>query len=320
MVKSDEELIEVWLRDKSPDSQRCYLHDVKAFFAFVKKPLREVTTEDIQAFGGNLGHLSASSQGRHIATIKSLTRFGQRLGYLESNVGRPVKKPKAEMPGALSVLDAGSVSKMIEGEPNPRNRALLRLMANTGLRISEICALRVGDVRPCGDSGQVTVSRKGAARPWTLTLDATVWEEIAPLCGAHPDAPVFRSRNEGGHLDRSMVHRIIKDAAARVGLPGKVSASWIRNSHMVYELSRGASMLSVQEKIGHASLTTTARYCARAGFGMPVDSRRNGATSPVRLENVYLARDVDTLLQAAGVSRPDSLILCRARIEYYYEH
>lgn len=91
---------------------------------------------------------------------------------------------------------------------------------------------------------------------WTKTL----WDRIDILRGdAGPDDPVFRSR-EGGALDPSQVHRIMKDAAKRAKLPAEVSAHWLRHAHASHALTRGCPVHVVRSTLGHASLQTTTRY------------------------------------------------------------
>ena len=80
------------------------------------------------------------------------------------------------------------------------------------------------------------------------------------LRGAEPDDPVFRSRKGGAALDPSAVHRIVKAAAARAGLPEAISAHWLRHAHVSHALDRGAPAHLVQATVGHASLATTSRY------------------------------------------------------------
>jgi integrase/recombinase XerD len=70
---------------------------------------------------------------------------------------------------------------------------------------------------------------------------------------------VFRSA-KGGHLDPSQVHRVVKVAAARAGLPPGLSAHWLRHAHASHALDRGAPVSLVQVTLGHASVATTGRY------------------------------------------------------------
>jgi integrase/recombinase XerD len=76
---------------------------------------------------------------------------------------------------------------------------------------------------------------------------------------SRPDDPVFRSP-EGGHLDPSQVHRIVKAAAARAGLSDAVPAHWLRHAHSSHSLERGAPIHLVSATFGHASVATTGRY------------------------------------------------------------
>ena len=126
--------------------------------------------------------------------------------------------------------------------------------------------LRVRDLQPNGDAGQVTVFGKGG-RTRTILLKPSIWEDLRTLCaGVEPNAPVFRSRKGAGTLDASAVHRVVKAAAARAGLSEAVSAHWLRHAHVSHALDRGAPAHLVQSTVGHASLTTTSRYAhARPG-------------------------------------------------------
>ena len=136
---------------------------------------------------------------------------------------------------------------------------MLRLLYAGGLRISEACGLCWRDVQPRDDAGQATVYGKGG-KTRVILLPASVWRALAPLRqGADQDAPVFRSA-KGGHLDPSAVHRVVKAAAARAGLPASVSAHWLRHAHASHALDRGAPIHLVQQTLGHASLTTTSKY------------------------------------------------------------
>ena len=86
--------------------------------------------------------------------------------------------------------------------------------------------------------------------------------------GAAPDAPVFRSCKDGGPLDESAVHRVVKAAAERAGLSAEVSAHWLRHAHASHSLDRGAPIHLVHATLRHASVATTGR-CLHA---RPADS------------------------------------------------
>jgi integrase/recombinase XerD len=149
---------------------------------------------------------------------------------------------------------------MLALEPGKRNQVLLRLLYIAGLRVSEIVDLKWRDLQPRTDGGQVTVFGKGS-KTRVVLLPNAIWRELLRFRqhAAH-DAPIFASRSGGGHLDPSMVERIVTKAAARAGVEGKVSPHWLRHSHATHALERGAPIHLVQATLGHASVATTGRY------------------------------------------------------------
>jgi site-specific recombinase XerD len=156
-------------------------------------------------------------------------------------------------------LSEDDVLRMLALERNPRNRTLLRLLYLGGLRISEACDLRVRDLAPRDDAGQITVFGKGG-KTRAVLLKASMWKDLAMQRGSDPDMPVFRSRKGSARLSTVQVHRIVKSAAARADLSAAVSAHWLRHAHVSHALDRGAPAHLVQATVGHASLQTTSKY------------------------------------------------------------
>ena len=258
-ARSDEHLVTLWLHGRSEATQRAYAADLAAFFAHVGRPLRAVTLGDMQSFQDSLKTLATSTEARRLSAVKSLLSFGHRTGYLPVNVGAAIRLPKVKGTLAERILDVDAVLHMLALERQARNKALLRLLYLGGLRISEACGLRGRDLQARDDAGQVTVFGKGGTTRAVL-LKASVWAELAQLRSPDPDATVFRSREGGGALDPSQVHRIVKAAAKRAGLSPAVSAHWLRHAHVSHALDRGAPVHLVQATVGHASLATTSRY------------------------------------------------------------
>lgn len=199
--------------------------------------------------------------------MKSLLTFGQKTGYLVVNVGASVKLPKINQTLAERILDEDAVLHMLALERNPRNEALLLLLYLGGLRISEVCRLKVRDLQVSRDSGQITVFGKGG-KTRVVLLKPPIWADLALMRRNDPEAAVFRPREGRGYLNPSQVHRIVKKAAARAGMSEAASAHWLRHAHVSHALDRGAPAHLVQATGGHASLTTTSRYA----HARPTDS------------------------------------------------
>jgi integrase/recombinase XerD len=262
-ASSDLDMIAIWLDShRSPHTRRGYAADVAAFQAFSGKPLRQVTVRDLQAFGASLTTLATATAARRLSAIKSLIAFAHRLGYLPFDVGAPVQLPHVEDTLAERIVSESEVFRLIDGATTSRDIAMLRLMYYAALRISEVCGLCWRNLTPRGESGQITVFGKGG-KTRAIVLPGTVWRDLMALratVNAGADEPVFQSRSGGGALDPSQVHRIVKAAAARAGLPDAVSAHWLRHAHVSHALRRRAPTSVVMATAGHASLATTTRY------------------------------------------------------------
>ena len=255
----DETMLRLWLDGKAAHTQCAYTADVNAFLAYIGRPLRTVTVGDVQAYGAMVAHLAPVSRARKLGSVKSLLSFAHRLGYVAFNVGAPVRLPAVKETLAERIIPEGDVHRLLALEANPRNHALLRLLYVAGLRISEASNLRWRDLAERDDAGQITIMGKGG-KTGAILLPVSLWREMIALRGvAGTDAPVFLSA-KGGHLDPVQVHRIVKAAAARAGLPAALSAHWLRHAHASHALDRGAPIHLVQATLRHSSVATTGRY------------------------------------------------------------
>lgn len=261
---SDDHLVAMWVeRSSSEQTRRKYRAEAARLMAFVGKPLPLVRIGDLQAYLASLEGKASATRANATATIKSLFSFAQEVGYVRYNVGKAVKAPPVKNTLAERILSEPDAQRMVLLEPNLRNRALLTILYGGGLRISEVCGLRWRDMSDRDAAGQATVFGKGGKTRIVL-LSANTWRLLGSLRGElvappRPDDPVFVSLR-GGPLDASQVHRVVKAAAKRAGLPADVSAHWLRHAHASHALDRGAPVHLVQATLGHASLTTTSRY------------------------------------------------------------
>ena len=186
---SDTEMIQLWLHGRSSHTQRAYRHDIARFLTYAKRPLAMVALRDVQGFSDSLVGLADASKARKLATVKSLLTFAQKIGYLQYNVGAAVEIPKSKDCLAERILSEENVIRMLSMEPHPRNHAFLRLLYVGGLRVSEICGLKLRDLQAHDDSGQITVFGKGR-KTRVIRLTPHVWEAMAGIrIDAGPDSP-----------------------------------------------------------------------------------------------------------------------------------
>jgi site-specific recombinase XerD len=262
----DAQMVRLWLaRSSSPNTRRNYEREARQFMASIGKPLGAVRMGELQDYiAARPG--SSATVALTAAALKSLFAFAQEVGFLRFNIGAAVKVPPIKNTLAERIIAEADALLMIRQEPVLRNRVLLTVLYGGGLRISEVCGLRWRDLMARDEAGQATVFGKGG-KTRAVLLSATTWkvltalreDQVAKLATWSADEPVFLSR-KGGALDPSAVHRVVKAAAARIGLPGEVSAHWLRHAHASHSLDRGAPIHLVQATLGHASVATTGRY------------------------------------------------------------
>jgi integrase/recombinase XerD len=259
----DEQLVQLWVgKVRSAHSKRAYLYDSSRFFAFIRKPLRAVVFADLLAYAAHLKSLSISDGTRYkaMSAIKRLFAFAAGLGYLPIDVARPLQLPGAKDTLTERILEEEDVQRLIAGESSPRNKLMLQLLYLAGVRVDELIGLCWRDLQVRrGGGGQITVFGKGR-KTRAIRLDGAIWPALMAARGsAADDAPVFPGRG-GARMNPSTVLRVVKAAAARVGITKPVSPHWMRHCHASHALDRGAPLSLVQQTLGHSSIATTSRY------------------------------------------------------------
>lgn len=249
---SDEQLIAMWLHGRPASTQATYSRIVKSFQSFTAKPLQQITLEDLQRYASSLEGLKDSSRRSKLNAIKSLFSFAAKLQYVRFNVAAALRLPKAQTTLAGRILNKEQVLKLLDAESG-RDRAFLRFVYSTGVRVSEACGVRWDDFQQRGNrSVQVCINGKGGKQR-VVIVPEQVWAELRQLQANRADTDAVFGFN------RVTAHRIVKAAAVRAGLP-KVSAHWLRHCHAVHSLENGAPIHLVRDTLGHSSVATTNFY------------------------------------------------------------
>lgn len=258
-----------------------YTRDVRRYTAWLdsagKTDLSQVTATDVEAYVADLRRgvdgakpLAASSAARALTVARGLHRFGVEEGVLPADTAAEVSPPAAgeKLPDTLSIDE---VATLLDACPTEtpvglRDKALLETLYATGARVSEVLDLRVDDATAAIDAdGILAVTGKGNK------------QRLVPLGRHSKDAieaylvrgrPVFATgkshalflNKRGGGLSRQSAWTVIKQAAERAGIHKEVSPHTLRHSFATHLLEGGADVRSVQELLGHASVTTTQIY------------------------------------------------------------
>jgi len=266
-------------RRASPHTLRAYGDDVARFLGFQvghiggvlnEKTLARLTPADMRAFitFRRQEGLGPGGVQRALAAVRSFYKFLAKEGILENAAARSIRTPRVRrgLPRPLSVEDAGrAIAEAGEHDVEwlgARDAALLTLLYGAGLRISEALGLKRGDI-PLGET--LTVIGKGRKERSVpvLPLVAVALSDYAgkiPFTGA-PSSPLFLSRR-GRAMSPREAQGLMQRLRGRLGLPEKATPHALRHSFATHILQGGGDLRSVQELLGHASLSTTQVYTA----------------------------------------------------------
>jgi integrase/recombinase XerC len=255
-----------------------YARDVRAFLVFMGEhtgeavniaTLRTLAAADFRAFlaqAAQAGDVNAT-RARKLSALKTFFRFLKKRHGVDnvalSLIARP--RPKQPLPKALSPEDAKEVAFDIgEASDSPaiqaRDAALMTLLYGAGLRINEALSLNVGDMPAADDALRVT--GKGNKQR-IVPLLPVVREAIAAWLRLHPNPgrgePLFVGAR-GGRLNAGVAQKALRDFRRLANLPEHATPHALRHSFATHLLAGGADLRSIQELLGHASLSTTQRY------------------------------------------------------------
>jgi integrase/recombinase XerD len=261
----DDHLVRSWLRShRSSHTQDAYARDVARFRAFIQKPLGAIGIDDLHDYADSLSG-ETSSRARRLAAVKSLLSHGHRTEVLRLDVGAQLKLPRREDRLAERILPRDDVRDLLRLEPDPRNRALLRLAYYAALRVSELVSLQWRHFQPRVDGGQVSVFGKGE-KTRVILLPSSVWREVNGLRhGAPADAYVFPGRDASRPISGRTAERIVQRAAKRVNTETikdkHISIHTLRHCHASHALRYGKAPIDlVAATLGHTNVATTSKY------------------------------------------------------------
>lgn len=258
----------------SENTVEAYMRDIVEFEHFVLRmydvPPTEVDSAIIERF---LAHLfdtahKKSSQARTLCGIKSFYNYLLINDRMESSPTEFISAPKAgrHLPDTLTVEEIDRIINSIDVSTvkGHRDRAMLELLYSCGLRVSELTALRLGDlffgegyirVVGKGDKQRLVPVSNIARERVMLYLD-----DRRGMATRSDSRDILFLNNRGGALTRVMVFTVIRNAVRRAGIDKTVSPHTFRHSFATHLLAGGANIRQVQEMLGHESIVTTEIY------------------------------------------------------------
>lgn len=265
------------IRRLSPQTLEAYGRDLDQFLGFLSRhiggtvdmpELKALRPTDLRAFMASRRRkkIGSRSLARGLSGIKSFFTFLERNGVMALEALSVVRTPKlpASLPKSLTVTEArATIDTTHEVEDRPwiaaRDAAVIALCYGAGLRISEALALSRTDL----DAASLRITGKGG-KVRLVPLIAPVRQAIEAylkLCpfALAPGEPMFRGLRGGPLSPRLIQYRVVQLRSA-LGLPPSATPHALRHSFATHLLGKGGDLRSIQELLGHASLSTTQLY------------------------------------------------------------
>jgi integrase/recombinase XerC len=275
----------MWLeqeRHAAANTVEAYGHALAGFLGFLTRhlggepdlaALAGLRAADIRAWLAALanGQLVASSRAQHLSALRSFFRYLGRRHGLDITAVRLVSTTRARpaLPRALTVDQARDVTDNVgdvSDDPaiQARDIAFFSLLYGSGLRIAEALGLDVRHASALATNPALTVTGKGSKTRIVPVLPAVraaieTWLALHPQ--RQPDSPLFLGAR-GKRLDPAVAQKVLRTYRRLAGLPEHATPHALRHSFATHLLASGSDLRSIQDLLGHASLSTTQRYTA----------------------------------------------------------
>ncbi len=261
-------------RNASAYTVRNYKADLLDFFSFLReKKVATLDEVDRKVLRDYLAHLVRrgivkASVARKLSAIRSFYRYLVREKIIEANPIKTVSSPKLDK-RLPSFLTLGEVKRLLEAPDlstpqGLRDRALLELLYASGLRVSELTGLELGQINL--DTNEIRVWGKGSkervglmGEPAAEAIKVYLAQGRPELIGKKRSNALFLNRY-GQRLPERSVQKVLKQYAAKAGLKKRVHPHMLRHTFATHLLDGGADLRVVQELLGHERLSSTQIY------------------------------------------------------------
>lgn len=260
-------------KNLSPNTYDAYLTDLEKLLHYLDTaeidPL-EVTLENLQHFMAGLHDVGIHprSQARILSGVKSFFKFLVIADYRNDDPAELLEGPKIgfKLPEVLTVEEIDRIIDMVDMSKNEgqRNRAILETLYSCGLRVSELCNLKLSDLYL--DEGFIKVEGKGNKQRLVPISQRAIQEisrwledRIGGKIKEGYEDFVFLAR-WGKNISRIMVFHLIKELAEKAGIKKTISPHTFRHSFATHLLEGGANLRAIQAMMGHESIATTEIY------------------------------------------------------------
>jgi len=257
----------------SANTIEAYQRDLEKFIKFLQQDgtdLLKPKLEDFHQFAAAMYDcgIAPVSLARILSGVRSFYHFLVVSDYLDANPTELLEYPQRpkHLPDVLTVDEVDAMEACIDlsEQEGQRNKAIIETLFSCGLRVSELCNLKMSNLYL--DEGFIKVEGKGSKQRLVPVSDEAekqfdLWMDDRAMLDIKPEYADYAFLNRYGRaLTRSMIFHIIKELAAEAGIRKNISPHTLRHSFATHLLQNGADLRIIQQLLGHESITTTEIY------------------------------------------------------------
>jgi site-specific recombinase XerD len=245
------------IRNYSPSTIKSYVSSIILLAKHFKKCPSKISSEELKDYLDIL-----VSTGKSWATINQFISAVNRLHvdtlnnpYPMERIKRPRKQSKVP-----SILSVDEVKTIIDSIVNLKHKTIVMTIYSGGLRISELCHLRLSDI----DSSRMRIIIRNAKghKDREVILSAKLLVILRKyFIGYHPKTYLFNGMQHGSQYSNSSIRKILKRALTKCGIHKKVCVHTLRHSYATHLMDKGIDLRIIQSLLGHKSIKSTMRYC-----------------------------------------------------------
>lgn len=262
-------------RSLSANTRDAYLGDIDKLLHFLTDQRlmpQQATIDDLRCFAAGLHDIGIEprSQSRILSGVRSFYRFMLLDGEMNDDPAELLESPKlgVHLPEVLTLeeIDRLIAAVDLSKREGQRNRAIIEVLYSCGLRVSELCNLKMsclyldeGFIRVLGKGNKerlVPISRHAVDELQKYFYDRNLWN----IPAGYSDFVFITVRRSIKNIGRIMVFHLIKDLARRAGIKKVISPHTLRHSFATHLLEGGADLRAIQAMLGHESIATTEIY------------------------------------------------------------
>lgn len=247
---------ELNIKGYSNKTKKCYVNSIIKFEEYLNKGLNNITEEDVKRYVTFLLQQGCSHSyvNQVISSIKFLNKYVLYKDDLLIYLNRPKKEKK--LPNILSKKE---VKDILTALNNLKHNTILAVVYSSGLRVSEVARLSIGDI----DSERMLIKirqSKGKKDRYVMLSEVLLIQLREYYKEYKPNKWLFEGANKKEHISERTIQRIFKNACVKAGIKKQVSVHSLRHSFATHLLETGTDLRYIQELLGHSSSKTTEIY------------------------------------------------------------